>query len=310
MEYRQFGRTGLRVSEVGLGFGPPGFDTNADYTELLRRAVDLGVNFIDTADFYGAYRSEEWIGKALSSQRADVIIATKFGTIHREGDHRKDFSVAHMRQALEESLKRLRTDYVDIYQLHSPPGSALESEELLSALRDLKQAGTIRYYGVSADGQVALDAVEKWDVDAIQIMFSLFHQEPAERFFPLALERGVGVIIRSPLDSGMLGGELMPESEAKLGDPRERWGEEETALRQRLVEEVRFLSEGTGRSMAQAALDFVLSFDAVSVAIPGTTSIKHLEENVAAAGGRLSKDEMARLRSLREGEFRDLNLGW
>ena len=310
MEYRQFGRTGLRVSEVGLGFGPPGFDPEADYTGLLRRAVDLGVNFIDTADFYGAYRSEEWIGKALSSQRADVIIATKFGSIHRDGQHRKDFSVAHMRRALEESLTRLRTDYIDIYQLHSPPASALQNEDLLAALRELKQAGTIRFYGVSADGQVALDAVEKWDVDAVQIMFSLFHQEPADRFFPLALEREVGVIIRSPLDSGMLGGDLMPESDAKVGDPRQRWGEEQTSLRQRLVEEIRFLSEGTGRTMAEAALQFVLSFEAVSVAIPGTTSVKHLEENAAAAGGRLSKDEMARLRSLQEGEFGDLNLGW
>lgn len=310
MHYRDFGRTGLRVSEVGLGFGPPGFDSHADYTALLRRALDLGVNFFDTADFYGAYRSEEWMGKALSSRRGEIIIATKFGTIHRDGDHRKDFSVAHMRRALEESLKRLRTDYIDIYQLHSPPASALENEELLAALRELKQAGMIRFYGVSADGQIALDAVERWNIDSVQIMFSLFHQQPADRFFPAALEREVGVIIRSPLDSGMLGAGLMPDSSLKRGDPRERWGEERTALRQQLVDELRFLSEGTGRTMAQAALHFVLSFDAVSVAIPGTTSIEHLEENVAAAGGRLSEVEMVRLRRLHTGEFGSLNLGW
>jgi aryl-alcohol dehydrogenase-like predicted oxidoreductase len=310
MEYRDFGRAGIRMSEVGLGFGPPGFDPSADYTPLLQRAVDLGVNFIDTADFYGAYRSEEWIGKALESRRDEIIIATKFGTVHRDGEHRKDFTVPHMRRSLEESLRRLRTDYIDVYQLHSPPSSALDNDDLLAALRDLKQEGKIRLYGVSADGRLAVDAIERWDVDAVQIQFSLFHQEPIEQFLPVARQRGVGVIIRSPLDSGMLGGELGPADDLKQGDPRERWGDELTARRQRLVEEVRFLSEGTGRTAAQAALRFVLSFDAVSTAIPGTTSVEHLEENVAAAGGRLSEAELARLRGLHDGEFGDLNLGW
>ncbi len=310
MQHRDFGRTGLRVSEVGLGFGPPGFDPTADYTGLLQRALDLGINFYDTADFYGAYRSEEWIGKALASHRDEIIIATKFGTIHREGEHRKDFSVAHMQQSLEESLRRLRTDYIDIYQLHSPPASVLGNGDLLDALRRNKDEGKIRFYGVSADGQLAVDSIERWGVDAVQIQFSLFHQRPAEQFFPLAQREGVGVIIRSPLDSGMLGGELGAGNGLKLGDPRQRWGEEQTARRQRLVEEVRFLSQGTGRTMAQAALQFVLSFDAVSVAIPGTTSVEHLEENAAAAGGRLSESELDRLRGLHDGRFGELNLGW
>jgi aryl-alcohol dehydrogenase-like predicted oxidoreductase len=310
MEFRDFGRTDLRVSEVGLGFGPPGFDPGADYTALLQRAFDIGITLFDTADFYGAYRSEEWIGKALSSHRDDIIIATKFGTTHRGGEHRKDFSVAHMERSLAESLERLRTDYIDVYQLHSPPHSVLENADLLAALRKLKDEGTIRYYGVSADGQLAIDAIDRWDVDAVQIQFNLFHQEPAEEFLPLAEQRGVGVIVRSPLDTGMLGGELAADRAMKRGDPRERWGQEKSARRQALAEEVAFLSEGTGRTRAQAALHFVLSFDAVSTAIPGTTSVGHLEENVAAAGGRLSGDELARLQQLHGGDFPDLNLGW
>jgi len=310
MEYRDFGRTGLQVSEIGLGFGPPGFDPQADYGPLLLRAFDLGINFFDTADFYGAYRSEEWIGESLSRHRHEIIIATKFGTIHRRGEHRQDFSVAHMRRSLEESLRRLRTDYVDVYQLHSPPDSVLENEKLVEALRQLKEQGKIRFFGVSADGQLAVDAIERWNVDVVQIMFNLFHQEPAEEFFPLAQQRGAGVIIRSPLDTGMLGGELGSRADLKRGDPRQRWGEEKTSLRQRLTDEVRFLSEGAGRTMAQAALHFVLSFEAVSVAIPGTTSMDHLEENVAAAGGRLTEREMARLRRLHDGRFSALNLGW
>ena len=308
MEYREFGRTGLRVSEVGLGCGPLGIDPEADYTKLLERALDLGVSFFDSADFYSSYRSEEWLGRVLSSRRDEVIIATKFGTIPGKG---KDFSIPHMRRSLEESLKRLRTDYIDVYQLHSPPRSVLEDDALLAALLDLKQEGKIRCYGISLEGgDRGIEAIRKWNVDSVQITFSLFHQDPAEKFFDVAKEEGVGVIVKSPLDSGILGGDLSPGSPRKLDDARERWGEEESARRQGLFEEVRFLAEGTDRTWSQAGLQFVLSFDAVSTAIPGTTSVKHLEENAAAAGGRLTQEELTGIAGLMEGEFKSLNLEW
>ena len=308
MEYRTFGKTGMRVSEIGLGCGPLGIDPEADYEPLLSRALELGVNFFDSADFYSSYRSEEWLGRILSPRRDEVILATKFGTIPGKG---KDFSVSHMRKSLEESLKRLRTDYIDIYQLHSPPRGILQDDELLAALHAVKKEGKIRFYGISLDGgEFGIDAVEAWNVDSIQIAFNLFHQGPAERFFAEAERRGVGVIVKSPLDSGMLGGDLEPGRPRKLDDPRERWSEEETKRRQSLFDEVKFLAEGAGRTWSQAALQFVLSFDAVSVAIPGTTSVEHLEENAAAAGGRLSAAELARIKDLHGGEFKDLNLEW
>ena len=308
MEYRTFGKTGMRVSEIGLGCGPLGIDREADYAPLLSRALELGVSFFDSADFYSSYRSEEWLGKVLSPRRDEVILATKFGTIPGKG---KDFSVSHMRKSLEESLKRLRTDYIDIYQLHSPPRAVLQDDELLAALHAVKKEGKIRFYGISLDGgEFGIDAIEAWNVDSIQIAFNLFHQGPAERFFAEAERRGVGVIVKSPLDSGMLGGDLDPGKPQKLDDARERWGEEETARRQRLFEEVKFLAEGTGRTWSQAALQFVLSFGAVSVAIPGTTSVEHVEENVAAAGGRLSAEELQRIQNIHGGEFAKLNLDW
>jgi aryl-alcohol dehydrogenase-like predicted oxidoreductase len=312
MQYRDLGATGLRVSEIGLGCGPLGHDPEADYAPLLERALELGVNFFDTADFYAQSRSEEWLGKVLSSRRDQVVLATKFGTVRKEsGELGKDWSVANMRRALEGSLRRLRTDYIDLYQLHSPPPSVLDSDDLLAALQELKEAGKIRFYGISLDdGRFGIDAIRRWNVDAIQIMFNLFHQEPAETFFPAAAEAGVGVIVKVPLDSGMLGGDLGPGSDRKFDDPRERWGGDLTARRQRLIDELRFLTEGTGRTIAQAALQFVLSFDAVSTAIPGTVSIDHLEEDIAASGGRLSVEEIARLRSLLDGDFGALNLGW
>ncbi len=308
MDYREFGRTGILVSEVGLGCAPIGLEPDKNYSELLKRALDLGVNFYDTADFYSSYRSEEWLGKAFSAVRDKVIIATKFGTIPGKG---KDFSIANMKRSLEESLRRLRTDYIDIYQLHSPAPSVLDDTELLEALKQVKKEGKIRYYGLSTEGgHRGLDAIARWRVDSVQITFNLFHQDPAERFLGEAQRQGVGVIVKSPLDSGMLGGDLTPGKPHKLDDARERWGEEETARRQKLFEEVSFLAKDTGRTWSQAALQFVLSFPGVSTVIPGTTSVKHLEENVAAAGGRLTEAELDRIRSLQGGEFKKLNLDW
>lgn len=310
MIYRDLGKTGLRVSEIGLGCGPLGGVPSRDYGPLLERALELGVNFYDTADFYGGYRSEEWLGRAFASKRDQVIIATKFGTVRTPQGSAKDWSVAHMRRALEGSLQRLQTDYVDLYQLHSPAPSVLDSDDLLAELRKLKEAGTIRFYGISLDGaQYAIDAIKRWQPDAIQILFNLFNFEPA-RCFAAAKEEGVGLIIKAPLDSGMLGGDLMPGSAPKWDDPRERWSEEETAQRQRLVEELRFLSEGAGRTWAQASLAFALSYQEVSTVIPGTTSISHLEEDAAGAGMRLTAKEMERLRGMMQGEFAGLNLGW
>ncbi len=309
MRYRNLGKTGLQVSEVGLGCGPLGGDPGADHLPLLERALDLGVNFYDTADFYGGYRSEEWLGKAFEKKRDQVILATKFGTIPGQG---KDWSVGHMRKCLEESFRRLRTDYIDLYQLHSPDRDVLRNDDLLGALQRLKQEGKIRCYGMSLDGgHFCLDAIEQWKLDAVQILFNLFNLEPACSFHACK-EAGVGLIVKAPLDSGMLGGDLMPGMPQKGDDPRERWGEGPTAQRQKLMEELQFLTGGNGssRTWSQAALQFVLSYGAVSTVIPGTTSLRHLEENAAAAGGRLSNEEMRRVHGLMCGGFAELNLGW
>jgi len=310
MHYRDFGKTGLKVAEVGLGCGPLGSDPQADYLPLLERAFDLGVNFYDTADFYGGFRSEEWLGKAFAKKRDQVIIATKFGTVRTAEGMGKDWSVAHMHRALEDSFRRLQTDYIDIYQLHSPRESVLDDTDLLEALRALKQEGKIRFFGLSLDGgQYCIDALTKWQPDAIQILFNVFNLEPA-CCFRACKEAGVGLIIKAPLDSGMLGGDLRPGAPMKGDDPRERWSAEQTAQRQRLMEELQFLTDGTGRTWSQASLQFVLSYGAVSTVIPGTTSVAHLEDNIGAAGGKLTHEEIRRLHGLQCGGFVELNLGW
>jgi aryl-alcohol dehydrogenase-like predicted oxidoreductase len=309
MRYRRLGNTNISVSEIGLGCGFLGCPTNFDSSTLFSRALDFGINVYDTGDVYGD--SEARLGDAFSARRERVVLVSKFGSIVGEGGElRKDWSITHMREALVRSLRRLRTDYLDVYLLHSPPPEILERYELRDALLDLKRAGMIRAFGLSLYGvDFFRAAVRLWQPDVVQIHYNLFSQRSAA-VFPQALAAGIGVMARRPLDAGMLGGELLPDRPLKLGDPRPRWGVEATERRQRLLLELQFLTEGTGRNWAQAALAFTLSSDAVSTVIPSTTSLAHLEENVAAAGVRLTPEELRRIAGLIDGRFADLDLGY
>lgn len=310
MKYRDFGKTGLCVSEIGMGCGWVRWIQDDESTRLLERAFELGINFYDSADFYFNFESEARLTKAFANKRDQVILATKFGTIPDPNGWYQDFSVANMQKSLEGSLKRLQSDYIDIYQLHSPPLSILEQDDLLAALQQAKQEGKIRFYGISIDGaQFMRDAIDKWQVDSIQTGFNMFDMRAVEAF-PYVKEKGVGLIARSPLDSGMLGGVMQTGSELRPGDPRPRWGEEKTQRRQQALAEVKFLLENKNRSYAQAALQFILAHDAIHSAIVGTTNLDHLAENAAASGTRLTDEEMCQLQTLMGGEFKKLQVGW
>jgi aryl-alcohol dehydrogenase-like predicted oxidoreductase len=177
-------------------------------------------------------------------------------------------------------------------------------------MQQLKQEGEIRSFGISLYGTDFLrESIHQWQPDVVQIHFNLFSQG-ASAAFPEAIAAGVGLMARRPLDAGMLGGDLVVGAPVKLGDPRPRWGVDLTERRQKLLDELRFLTECTGRTWAQAALQFTLSFDAISTAIPSTISTLHLQENVAAAGGRLSTEELRRIDELLAGEFPGINLGY
>ena len=311
MQYRNFGNTTFRVSEIGLGCGWANYGPQIDFSGLLRRALDLGVNFYDTAAFYNNAQSEVHLGQAFAGRRDQVIIASKFGKHITPDGLRPDWSAGFMVQTLEESLQRLQSDYIDIWQLHSPDPEVLDNAELFAALQKAQQEGKIRYYGISLDGaQFTRDALSRWKVQSIQSAFNLFDMQATAVFRDLKRE-GAGFIARSPLDSGILGGDMLPDMPFKGEyDPRRRWGEERTRFRQALLDEIRFLLKDNNRTWAQAALQFVLSYDAVSTAICSTTNIKHLEENVAAAGTKLSPEELQQLQGLMEGKFAELNLGW
>ena len=277
VHYRRLGRTGLHVSEVGFGawaiggnahghsYGPT---DNAESLRAIAQAFDLGCTFFDTADLYGHGLSEKLLGQALHSHRQECILATKVGGDFYHGPFRKNFEPDYIRFALEKSLERLRTDYIDIYQLHNPPLMMLERATHYGILDALKEEGKIRYYGVSVhDAYEGSMAIETGKPDVIQVEYNLLRQEAREDLFPLVQEHDIGLIIRSPLASGMLTGKYTATTTFDASDTRAAWPAEYVAMQAQLVEKVRFLSTPE-RTLAQAALRFILDEAAVATTIP------------------------------------------
>ena len=311
MEYRQLGRTGIQVSEIGFGAWaiggateaggvPLGWGNTSDTESMaaIRRARELGVNFFDTADIYGNGRSESLLGIVLSRRRDEVVIATKVGNVRTSsGEHRKDFSKQHIFYAIDGSLKRLRTDYVDVYQIHNPTLADLRRGEIQEAMEMLQDWGKIRVWGVSVSlPEEAVEIIRNGWGYTIQVLFNILNQQPAEVLFPLAAERGYGIIGRVPLASGLLTGKFRVDSSFSANDVRQNF-----LTPRRLVEalqrvdEVKGIVAGTARNLTEAALRFVLSYPEVSTTIPGARNEHQVEINVAAAGAPLPRPVVERL---------------
>lgn len=315
MQYRTLGRTGLRVSEVGFGawaIGGPaklgqletgwGEVDEAQAVRAIEAAYDAGVTFFDTADVYGAGRSEVLIGKALKSKRDRVVIATKVGNrTSAGGEWVKDFSKAWILGGIDASLRRLRMDYVDLYQLHSATDTAHYRDETFEALEALKAQGKIRFYGIS----VGPCAHGPWVIrntlaDVIQVVYNMLEREPEQELLPLAKEHNIGIIARVPLASGFLTGKFNADVTFATNDHRSRTYPPEKS--RRLVEQVAklgFLVEGKGKTLAQAALQYLLAQPAVSVVIPGAKTPEQARANAAASDGvLLTANEVARARAV------------
>src|ERR1051325_2905463 len=214
MKYRTLGRTGLRVSAIGLGtmvhaghFGPM---KDSESLRAIDTAIDLGVNFIDTSDAYGAGYSETLLGTALKGRRDKLILATKGGNVMTGPNRGKRiFSADYIDGVLHESLKRLQTDWIDLYQLHNPDVEVIERGEVWEILEKRKQEGKIRFYGVSINTiDEGIAAAKTGRSDTIQAEYNLLMQEPAEKVFPAARTANVGVIARVPLRRGLLTGKI------------------------------------------------------------------------------------------------------
>ena len=298
MEYRTLGRTGWKVSAVSFGAwaigGTWGNVDDAESLEALHRALDLGVNFFDTADVYGDGRSERLLGQLRSERKERFIIATKAG--RRLNPHRAEgYDRKNITSFVERSLKNLGTDRIDLLQLHCPPTKVYYSPEVFAILDDLVSAGKIQYYGVSVERiDEALRAIEYPNVQTVQIIFNMFRFRPSEKFLAEAAKRKVGILARIPLASGMLTGKFSRDSRFAPDDHRSfnRNGEEfdkgetfsgvdyEIALN--AMERLRPLCPA-GMTLSQFALRWILMFDAVSCVIPGAKREAQVEENVQSA---------------------------
>ncbi|MCX7968940.1 MAG: aldo/keto reductase, partial [Armatimonadetes bacterium] len=257
------------------------------------------VNFFDTADAYGEPpgRSEELLGKALQGIREEVFIATKVGNWARRHGHPLPYtSTLHIIACCHASLYRLRTDYIDLYQCHIGNPTNAEVDVFLEAFERLKEQGKIRAYGISTNSLEALQRFNKLGTCATcQLDYSILNRAPERDLLPYCQERNIGVIVRGPLAKGVLAGKFTPDT-IFTDEVRRSWNEgqrREKFLKQlQIVERLRFL-ERDNRTMAQAALQFVLSHPAVSCAIPGAKSPQQAEANASAGDGTLTPEELA-----------------
>lgn len=311
MRCRKFGRFDLEVSEIGFGAwaigGPASLgehvtgwgEVDDDVSvRTLEACLDLGINFVDTADAYGNGHSEELIGQVFSKRRDQVIICSKGGNrVTPEGQWTKDFSPKWIRQACEGSLRRLRTDYIDIYLFHTPRGEMRLVPEEFAVLEQLKAEGKIRYYGISVGtAQDGLDVLECGCAEAIQVVYNILEPEAEKEFLPSAARQGVGVIDRVPLASGFLTGKYKADVVFGENDHRSRFSRERIEGYVRQVEKLGELTADGSRTMTQLALQFCLTNPAVSVVIPGAKTPEQLRQNAMASElGPLSESELTKI---------------
>lgn len=317
MRYRKMGRTGWTVSEIGLGTYPlsgatftkgsywegPAAYGHVSAKEARATILDglaQGLNFIDTAPVYG--QAEAVIGEALGGRREGVVVETKAGEyVTPEGVLARDFSEAQIRRSVAESRRRLRVEALDILLLHSPAREEYGSGPL-DVLRRLRDEGAVRFIGVSVGGggpQEALDLIRGGQVDVLQVAFNLLHPEMAEEVFPLAQEKGVGVVVRVPLASGFLTGRIGEGHVFASDDYRSKMSREEIARQARRARAFSFLVGREAETLTEAALRYVLSFEAVSTVIAGAMNPRELAQNLAVSGkGPLSPSALEEVRAV------------
>jgi aryl-alcohol dehydrogenase-like predicted oxidoreductase len=279
------------------------FYGDADEGEALRtiqRALELGVNFLDTADMYGPFTNEKLVGRAIAGKRDEVIVATKFGNVRGENGERHGIrgDAEYVRQACDGSLERLGTDHIDLYYQHRVD-KEVEIEETVGAMKELVEAGKVRYLGLSeASPDTIRRAHAVHPISALQTEYSLWSRDPEDRILPTVRELGIGFVAYSPLGRGFLSGRFQSPDDFDEGDFRRshpRFQGENFQKNLELVERVKEIAAEKGATAGQLALAWVMAQGDDIVPIPGTTKVKNLEENVAAAEIELTDDDLKRL---------------
>ncbi|KIL36453.1 aldo/keto reductase [Cohnella kolymensis] len=308
MDYRQLGKSGVRVSALGLGTNA--FGSRADRAASIRiihEALDSGINFIDTANTYSGTESERIIGEALAGRRYEAVLATKAGLPRGEGPNARGSSRYHIQQEIEGSLKRLNTDHIDLYQIHTfDPHTPLE--ETLRTLDDLIRAGKIRYIGASNyaawELMKALGISDRLGLNrftSIQPSYSLADRTPEQELVPLCLDQGVGIIPYFPLAGGLLSGKYTDVSNPPPGSRLEKnpdFAKRIDSERMRLGREVSRIAQDLNTTPAALSLSWLMTRPAVSTIIVGATRVEQLTENLSAASLKLDTailEELERL---------------
>jgi aryl-alcohol dehydrogenase-like predicted oxidoreductase len=314
VRYRTLGRTGLEVSEIGFGTWGVGADawkggTDADSLAAMRRAIELGVNFIDTAIVYGSGHSEKLVGQ-IKREHPEVMIATKVNPANWEWPASdttpadEAFSAAHVIARTEESLRNLATDAIDVQQFHVWSDAWVGKGSWLEGIEQLKRDGKIRFFGVSvndAQPDSVLKLVETGLVDSVQVIYNIFDQAPEDNLFPACERNDVGIIVRVPFDEGALTGKVTPDTVFEEGDFRnDYFKDDRKAEVWQAVNKIAAELEIPLERLPELALRFTLVPDVVSTVIPGMRGIPHVESNIAAGdAGLLTPDQIELLRAHR-----------
>ena len=322
MRTRSFGITDLRCSEIGFGTWALGSNWWGEVSKdsgvaLIRRALELGVTFFDTGDVYGKGANEEIVARALAGvPRESVQISTKFGYVlderrqeHSQGERPQDWSPGHARAALEASLRRLRTDYVDLYQLHNPRMDGIERDDLFAELEALREEGKLRHFGVALGPAIGwreegLRAIAERDVTSVQTVYNVLEQDPGRDFLAAAQDKGAGVMARVPTSSGLLEDKYTLETTFPKHDHRSHRPREWLVEGLQKVERLRFLCDEHGITLAQAALKFILAQPAIACVLPTVSNADDLEEWAAASTAPdLTAEDLERVGALYERNF-------
>ena len=304
MQKRKLGKSGLEVSALGLGcmgmsiaHGLPA--DKQEMISLIRKAVELGVTFFDTAEIYGPYANEELVGEALAPFRGKVVIATKFGIkMDPSGQQVQDSRPERIRESLEGSLKRLRVDAIDLYYQHRVDTN-VQIEDVAGTVKDLIREGKVKHFGLSEPGVKTIrraHAVQP--VTAIQSEYSLWWRRPEEELLPTLEELGIGLVPFSPLGKGFLTGKIDEKTEFVKTDFRNivpRFTPEARKANQALVDLLRTIAERKKATSAQIALAWLLTQKPWIVPIPGTTKLSRLEENIGAVAVELTSEDLSEI---------------
>jgi aryl-alcohol dehydrogenase-like predicted oxidoreductase len=321
MKYRKLGKSGIKVSEIGFGAWTIGLDwwgkkiDDDEAIRMLKRAYDLGINFYETADMYGKGKSEKLIAQAFKDMRDEVIYSTKWGydmynaeqVGHSELPQKHD--TEFLQFALEQSLNRLQTDYIDIYSLHNPKMDAIRNDTLFAALDDLVKKGTIKSHGAALGPAIGwkdegLEAIRSRDISCLQTVYNILEQDPGRDFVREAERHNVGIMVRVPDASGLLTGKVTAEAKFDKNDHRSFRKKEFIQEAMKKIDNIKPIANSKGWNITELAIKFILSQKQISVVLPTMVSIEEIEMFASLSDGEyLNSAESAKVEEMYEKNF-------